>query len=463
MKSVLTITIMLLAASCNGKPKDPNIILIMVDTLRADHLSCYRAETVETPGIDAVASEGFLFTNVHAAATTTLASTSSLMTSLYPRSHGAASNGFHLDGSVRTLAEELRSKGYNTAAFVASFALHSSTGINQGFTYFDDRFSKTDQSPLVYRPAGDVNSAVHNWLATDPEEPVFLFVHYFDPHPPYTPPADLQKPVDDDAAAQITGSWDDLIALKNYLADGGEVDARLERMHDLYEAEVRYTDREFGRLIDLLGRKGLLEHSLLIITADHGETFWEHPEMGEYLDHGFMVYETTTNIPLIMKWPGVIPHGRGDTFLSNIDIAPTILELTGKPVPEGFSGRSFARLFREDGIADEPVFSEATKPHGEIESAGVFANDLKAKCVYLDGWKYIWVPHMDNHEELYDIRNDPTEMINALEDSGSVETAEKMRTMLRRWSLDVSDIARNRQYEVDEETREKLKALGYTR
>ena len=119
-------------------------------------------------------------------------------------------------------------------------------------------------------------------------------------------------------------------------------------------------------------------------------------------------------------------------MLSNIDIAPTILELIGKPVPEVFSGRSFADLFREEEIVDEPVFSEATKPHGDLETASVFTNDLKTKCVYHSGWNYIWVPHMDDHEELYDLKNDPTEMVNLFEGDETAETTAKMRNILRR-------------------------------
>lgn len=456
-----SILIMISLIYCAGRKKPPNVVLIMVDTLRADHLSCLGSKELLTPNIDSIAEEGFLFTNVHATAPTTLASTSSLMTSLYPRMHGAACNGLQLHSSLRTLPEELRSKGYTTAAFVSSFALHSSTGIDQGFTYFDEAFDKTFGSPEIQRRAGDVNSAIYGWLSRRPSEPFFLFVHYFDPHPPYTPPPLFRGTGSEDTGTEITGSWEDLVELKYYLSEGGEVDARLERMHRLYMGEVKYTDHEIGKLMDMLEESGFLENSLIVFTADHGETFWEHMEMGEYLDHGYMVYETTTHIPLIIKWSGKVPEGVSDMMASNIDIAPTIIDLLGFTVPKGFAGRSLVRVMEGRMTEDVPVFSEATKPHGEIELETAFKNDRKAKCVYMGGWKFIWVPHLNDQEELYNLTLDRSELRNLLKESVHSDKVKAMRWALRQWTLEVSKVALGRSYEMDEETREKLKTLGY--
>ncbi|MFQ6104089.1 MAG: sulfatase [Candidatus Glassbacteria bacterium] len=449
---------LILAAGCGKKP--PDVILIMIDTLRADHLSCYDKESIHTPNIDSMAEDGFLFGNIHCSAPTTLASTSSLMTSLHPRMHGAARNGFVLDNSLLTLPEVFRERGYSTAAFIASFALHSSTGIDQGFSYFDERFTSTLKSAVLQRRAEDVNDAVTGWLEAAPSRPLFLFIHYFDPHQPYQPPAPYDQPSDSLNAPGITGSMEEVKSLRGYLARGGDVDDRVRRMHELYVGEIHYTDRAVGDLITLLERKKLYDSSLIIFTADHGETFWEHPRR-ESLDHGYTVYETTTHVPLIIRWPGKIQPGRSDILASNIDIAPTILDLIGMDIPEAFQGRSLKGVIGGETVSEIPVYSEATKPHEEIELEVPFRNDRKAKCIISGRWKLIWVPFMQDHEELYDIFKDPLETTNLISKMHDEKMTGNMRHLLRGWAAEVSEVAKNRPVVMDEETRKKLEALGY--
>lgn len=456
---MITVLPALVVAGCGKKPA--NVVLIMVDTLRADHLSCYGGEGAGTPNVDRVAREGCLFTRVHSAAPTTLASTSSLMTSAYPRIHGALRNDFSLHESNLTLAEVLRDAGYNTAGFAASFALSSGSGIAQGFQSYDEGFSGTLGGYVPQRTAGEVNEAVVRWFEAQPSEPFFLFVHYFDPHVPYTPPPSWDSGGAGDTSG-VTGSMIDVKQLKEYLEEGGSVDRRLMRMRELYRGEVEYTDHEVGKLIGILERRGLLDDTILVLTADHGETFWEHRDMGEYLDHGYMVYETTTHIPLIIRRPGRVPAGLTvDTPASTIDIAATILDMLTIPIPEDFTGRSLVPAINGDTLPGRPLFCEATKPYGQIEYGAAFKNDFKPKCVWMGDMKFIWMPFYGDREELYDLSNDPQETVDLLETAGADERVDEMRSALRRWAREGSMLARNSRSRVDPQTRSMLKALGY--
>lgn len=455
----MTLITILTGTSCGRTP--PDIVLIMIDTLRSDHLSCYGAAELSTPRIDELARNGFVFTEVHAAAPTTLASTTSLFTSLHPRMHGTARNGFKVDDSLLTLAEVLKENGYYTAAFVASIALHSDTNIDQGFDTFDQRFTDSFDSPQLQRRAGEVTDSVAEWLDTGSPRPFFLFVHYFDPHQPYQPPEGFRPAPAEGEAGQVTGSMSDVRSLRREYIETGIADERIERLHDLYIGEVRYTDRETGRLLDLLEEKGLTGEALIVLTADHGETFLEHGA-NEVLNHGFMVYSTTTHIPLIFRQPGEVPVGKSDVFVSNIDIAPTVLDLAGLVVPPQYTGASLTSIMRGEPAEKRPVFSEATKPYGPVEAGTPFRNDRKAKCVILQGRKLVWMPLFGDHEELYDLREDPLESTDLLPGASSDDQEiMRMRTILRQWASRSSEIARERAVELDGEMREKLEALGY--
>jgi arylsulfatase A-like enzyme len=414
-----------------------------------------------TPALDSLAAGGYVFANVHATAPTTLASTSSLMTSLHPRMHGAVRNDHSLDPSMLTLAEVLAGRGYTTAGFAGSFSLHSNSGIAQGFSLYDEDFTGQHGSFEPQRRASEVTDAVAAWLESGPpKEPFFLFVHYWDPHVPYAPPPPFDRP-GAGALTGITGSMADVGMLKAHLREGGEVDERCTRMHELYKGEVAYTDREIGRLVGLLERTGTLGHSLLVFTSDHGETFWEHREMREHFDHGYMVYETTTRVPLFFRWPGRVPAGESALPASTIDTAPTILDLLGFEIPGEFGGRSLAPAIRGGALEEAPVFTEATNPFGTIERGAIFKNDFKPKCIFLGNLKLIWMPFLADREEVYDLASDPGEARNLLESETIPESVESMRGMLRQWAKKSSGIARNSRSRTDPETVMRLRALGY--
>ncbi len=455
---LLPLVVLFLAPGCGSSP--PDIVLIMVDTLRADHLSCYGATELRTPRIDEFAENGFMFSRVHAAAPTTLASTTSLFTSLHPRMHGTPRNGFLVDGSLVTLAEVLGEHGYHTAAFVASIALDAETGIDQGFHVFDQQFTGSFDSPQLQRRAGEVTDAVAAWLREEPPRPFFLFVHYFDPHQPYQPPDEYLPPGDGDPAHRVTGSMGDIRNLRGEYLETETPDARFERIHDLYRGEVRYTDSEVGRLLDLLEEKGLGREALMVFTADHGETFLEH-ELKEVLNHGYMVYSTTTHVPLVFRRTGYIPAGESDVFVSGIDVSPTILDLAGIEIPPSYSGRSLTPFMRGERKEERPVFSEATKPYGPVEVGTPFRNDRKAKCVIMEGHKLVWMPLFGDREELYDLGEDPRESTDLLPAASLDPRTVLMRTVLREWAARSSVIARERAVELDREMREQLEALGY--
>jgi arylsulfatase A-like enzyme len=312
----------------------------------------------------------------------------------------------------------------------------------------------------LQRRAGEVNTAVMNWIDTNPSPPFFLFVHYFDPHQPYQPPAPYDRLINETDVPEITGSMEEIRQLRIHLAERREPDNRIERLHELYLGEIVYTDRSIGELIRYLKNKRLYDSSLVVLTTDHGETFWEHPDR-ENIDHGYMVYETTTHVPLIFRWPGRIESGRSGILASNIDVAPTILDLAGFEIPTAFRGRSLADV--PNGVEYEPVpvFSEATKPYGKPELGTPFRNDRKAKCVMTDGWKYIWMPLVQGREELYNLSIDPDERTDLSRNESELDRLPGMRHLVQEWMRDISDVARKSAAGPDSVTRSKLEALGY--
>lgn len=283
----------------------PNVILISIDTCRADHLSCYGDSRNTTPHMDAFAREGMLFTNVISPVPITLPAHSSMLTGTNPPYHGAHDNiAYQLAESNVTLAEALREHGYETAAFVASFVLDPRFGISQGFETYDAQFHSKPgvQRFLSQRPAGAVNRVVTTWLGEEPAQPFFLFVHYYDPHYPYTPPEPF--------ASQF--------------AD------------DLYTGEIAYVDSCIGELLGTLGRLAPYDSALIIITGDHGEGLGDHSETR----HGYFIYHTTTKVPLIVKFPERREPNRVDEVVGLVDIVPTILEYVGAPIPPEVRGES---------------------------------------------------------------------------------------------------------------------------
>ncbi len=312
-----------------------NVVLVTLDTFRADRIGALGGD-VRTPNLDRLAAEGTLFTNAQTTVPFTFPAHSSIMTGTYPPFHGVRENvGYYLSDQNRTLAETFSEAGYDTAGFVSAFVLDARWGIARGFGhYYDDFDLGAFENPnlgSVQRPGTDTIAAALDWFdkRSDPDRPFFVWLHLFDAHDPYTPPAPF--------ASQYPGRP--------------------------YDAEIAYTDALVGRFIDDLQERGLLAETALVVTSDHGEGLGDHGE----LFHGLFVYESTVHVPLIVRLPrGRAPEAlRSALPVSHVDIAPTLLELTGQEVGEAMQGRSLVPDLRgsaKEAMAERAVYAESFYP-----------------------------------------------------------------------------------------------------
>ena len=307
----------LLFGACAEPPLD--VLLITLDTTRADHLGCYGYERIETPHIDRLAAEGVLYERCYTPVPITLPSHLSILTGTYPAYHGVRENaGFYVAPELTTLAEVLKREGYSTAAFVGAYPLDSQTGLDQGFDLYDDNYPSSleeGKHPLLAgffdeRPAADVVLPALGWL-DEQNGPFFLWAHFFDPHQPQIPPSPYR-----------------------------------ERYADsLYDGEIAAVDEAIGRLLARLEERGSLDRTLVVLTADHGEGLGDHGE----LTHALLLYSTTVRVPLIVRHPRGPAGVRVGAPVATVDILPTILGQLGLEAPEAVQGHPLPRSDGEGG------------------------------------------------------------------------------------------------------------------
>ena len=312
-----------------------NLLLVTIDTLRADRVGSYGHVRATTPHLDALARGGVLFEQAYTVSPTTLPAHASLFTGQPPSVHRVHQNGSVLADEATTLAEHLAGAGYQNGAFVSSFVVDRRFGLAQGFEHFDDNFVRNDAQvapgtewngqriPLAFDRIGaaTVDRALA-WLARRrPERPVFLWVHLFDPHQPLVP----KEPFASEFAR-------------------GEVDP-VERLQDAYDAEVRYADEQLGRLIEAFEAHAAGTPPLIAVTSDHGEGLWDHG----WLEHGALLYDEAVRIPMVLNRPGHLPAGlRIAPPVSLMDLGPTLLELAGLPGYHGIQGQSLVPLMDDN-------------------------------------------------------------------------------------------------------------------
>jgi arylsulfatase A-like enzyme len=295
-----------------ARPPQFNVLLVTLDTTRADRLGCYGYTDAHTPALDSLAAQGVLFERAFTPAPVTLPAHASLLTGLVPPVHGVRDNGiYRLRDEAVTLAELLGDAGMVTAATVAAYVLASRFGLAQGFSHYDERLKGQLGKPAAFyveRPAEEVTDAALGWLEKrNDKKNFFLWVHYFDPHSPYVPPARFDS-----------------------LCPGRP-----------YDGEIAYMDSQLGRLLGALRSDGQYENTLVVVVGDHGEALGEHGEP----THGIFLYNSTVRVPLIVKFPaGEHAGGRVDANVSLVDIFPTVLERAGLSVPSGIQGRSLLPL-----------------------------------------------------------------------------------------------------------------------
>ncbi len=409
-----------------------NVLLVTFDTTRADYIRCYGNQRIQTPTLDGLARDGVRFARALSAAPITAPSHTTILTGRYPIAHGVRDNGlFTLGKDQLTLAEILRAHGYATAAAVGAYPVIARFGLNQGFDLYDDhltgiyedyrgqRVMPKERLFFDERRAAQVNEAILPWLkkhAGRPDgKPFFAWVHYFDPHQPFEPPA----------------PYDELYA------------------DDLYDGEIAYADSRLGFLLDYLKKQGELDRTLVVMAADHGEGLGEHDE----ITHAILAYNSTLHVPLIIRPPSEFPY-RGTVvshWVGTVDIVPTILDLLGIEIPDTVQGHSLRPFWTNDGQPSrwsDVHYAENLSPrltHGWGELRVLVEGSMK----------YIHGPT----PELYDLDTDPDELHDlARERPGE---AQRMRAhleaLLKQWSVPGASTTQA----VDAEVRHRLESLGY--
>jgi len=457
------------AAGCARGPRTfgpvRHVVFVSLDTTRADQLGPYGNTTVRTPQLDRLAAESIVLDDFATVVPTTLASHTTLFSGQYPHTHGIPGNGFVVPPETALLPELLRDAGFTTAAFVSSFALGRRFGLDQGFDVYDDaveRLAGRDGVMQNERSAAAVTDAALAWLDQAGTPPnLFLFVHYFDPHVPYEPPAPYDTLYDPRGRAGLP-DW--AAVAKPCSEQPGEADENERRMALQYAGELSYLDEHLGRLIDGLRGRGILDKALLVLTSDHGENFWEHPGC---FDHGWNNYEATLRIAGILRLPAARAGGRRvGAPLANIDILPTVLGFMGLTPPEGMEGQALD-LERLTGPApDRPRFAQATKPWRQEDArAGAEAgwiNQTKTRSVRRGRHKLIQTPWAGT-EELYDLDADPGERrdLLAAEPAAAAAVARELRPLLEAWAGSAHPRPARFEISQQEETIRRLRALGY--
>ena len=334
----------------------PNVLLIVVDTLRADKLGCYGSDLGATPRIDAFAATGQRFERAYAQAPWTLPSFATIFTAQPPPRHragGQVGRFRRLPDSARTVAECFRDAGYQTASVVNVDFLTELFGMAQGFEHVDFEVYPNN---VRMRPADQATDAAIAWLDGRDERPFFLFVHYFDPHLVYDPPGEYRErfaaPEDRADSSWVFGTRADVVGFRRGKRTFG--DATIRRAEKLYNGEVAYTDHELGRLLDALDELKLADTTIVAFTSDHGEEFLEH---GGF-EHGHSLYDELLHVPLIIRQPGRAGPGVVGEAVGLVDLAPTLCAMAGVAADPAFAGRSLVPLIDGGVWQARPVMLE---------------------------------------------------------------------------------------------------------
>jgi arylsulfatase A-like enzyme len=427
----------------------PNVVLVSIDTLRADHLGCYGHENPTSPRIDALAASGTRFARAWSTSSWTLPSHVSMLSGRSLLGHGVLGEST-IPAGVPMLAEVLRGAGYRTAGFVSAPYLSSQFGFARGFDLYDDfsvpftperesreQAQTTVSSPLLY-------PQVERWLRETARAPFFLFVHFFDVHYDYVPPPPYDTMFDPDYQGTMTGEN----FHENPRIRPGMPARDLEHLLALYDGEIRYVDGYIGRTLDLLAELGLADDTLVVLTADHGEEFLEHGDKG----HHRTLYEEVVHVPLIVAWPGRLPAGRViDDPVSIVDVVPTVLELAGLGAPAGVEGMSLVAQMRGGPAPDREIVAELYRKATLNMQVAVRRGD--AKLIQSLNFP---------QREFYDLASDPGEQRSRLGDGEPARlTRDLARWLAATWPAHRALSAGPRTVALDQGRVDALRALGY--
>ena len=436
----------------------PNILFIVVETLRRDHVGCYGYRRATTPTLDRMASEGARFDQAIGTASWTIPTVMSMFTSLPPEVHGVVSHACCLADGATTLAAELRRAGYQTAGITSTPSTNGKFGFDRGFEFYDDYTIVLDAGldlagdgeppkAISERPTGEqLTRLAVAWLSgkRDRAKPFFLHLFYFDPHYDYLPPPPYDRMfVDPGNRSAQTGRG------IRQLKDRPLAPEDREKVVGLYDGEVRYTDDQIGLVLEELGAQGLMDKTVVVIGGDHGDEFWDHGGT----THGHTLYDELVRVPLLVRYPERI--GAGTVVreqVSHIDVMPTVLELAGVPVPAQCMGRSLVPPLegRTKGFGDRPAFM-STRADALLDGA----RTPTQKIVEAVGW---------GRTAMYALSEDPREKHDL---SGTDRAAEfnGLRAKLDEWRKQAavrgSQARKPRGPQLDPELIRQLRSLGY--
>ncbi len=388
------------------RPVADKVILISVDTLRPDFIGCYNPSILTTPSMDSLARRGVLFEDAFCNSPSTTPSHTSMLSGLYTWSHGVRRNNYRIPDEVVLLPEILKSHGWITGGFVSLTTVVGIYGFDRGFEVFDDTLTtKLDGYTYPERRCMDTIEPAIEWLSQHLNDKAFMFLHLGDPHGPYSPPEPYLKdlpPPSADKTLPIGRSNYDENAIPRYQVIGGhrETDFYIQRYH----AEIRYVDDCLKLLLDKLNEWNILDHSMIILTSDHGESMGEHHK---WFQHGSSLYYAQTRVPLVIVYPGIKPcRVRG--IVESVDLAPTILEYLGMELPAEMEGMSFLARTRDP---DQPAKS-------------TWYGDLMGKMYGIEhnGMKLIYRNRRHDYLLFY-VRSDPGEKVNIVADHPELKKA----------------------------------------
>lgn len=443
-----------------AEPSRPNVILISVDTLRADHLGCYGYERATSPAIDRLAKRGVRFDQAFSQSSWTLPSHLSLLTSRYPHSHGVETDEHKLPSAVTTLAEALGQAGYFTSAFISWVYVSDRYGFGQGFDQYHELLPSPDEvtsSTEASIKASAFVDRVVEWADRGPHQPFFLFLHLFDPHIDYEPPAPFDEMFGTPSPGKTEGTFKYLRRyIKGVHREPERIPAdRRARALALYDGEIRFTDQELGRLLIALGDRGLLDNSVVVFTSDHGEEFDDH---GSMEGHQWTLYDEVLHIPLIMVFPHDRFAGRTvPTVAQLIDVAPTILDFLDLDIPAEFQGRSLLPLLTDVAADDTSgmAFSEIKRFNEKWAVRTPTHKLIYTKDIGLNGRG---IPVAAGYE-LYDTSRDPRERENIYQESDPL--ARELVLLLTRWMETDPAPETLSLPSLDDRDLERLRGLGY--
>lgn len=465
-------------AEATAAENAPNILFILIDTLRADHMSSYGYSANTTPEMDKLANRGIRFDSAWAQATWTRPSVASLMTSLYPASHQTNLLDTRIPESFTTMAETIRSAGYQTAAFSANRNVETFFGFGQGFDSFwpsdlsgsgansmlrfttweraKDILSKSigikvGSAGTFENHAAAINKEVEGWFDTkNDESPWFMYIQYIDPHFPYQPPIEFLKevgidPISDDLKNQVAsaiGSVSKIAPWPFASHDALPADVKTKVLQ-LYDAEIQYCDREIGKLLETLRNRGLMENTYVVITSDHGEEFWEHQQY----NHGHSTFSEVARVPLIIAGPGIEPGVRAQP-VELIDLYPTLATWASSPLPQNIHGSDLS-----------PVLAGKDGP-GRAFTQNMKSNLLTSLTIGTE--KLVQVEYQGEEVwMLFDLSTDPGETENLA--SSRPERVLELRDLLEKRRVESASFqpAHSERVELGDQRKAELEKLGY--